>query len=128
MTCRPGNPSIKFIGNSGWLGNRGWLGKLEASSPDILDSKIGPEETRLYTNPAGEHRDFLDCVKTRRDPYFPVDIGHRVSTVCHLANIAIKTGRKLKWDPVNESFEGDESANAMLTRPMRAPWKLPGAA
>jgi predicted dehydrogenase len=124
MTCQPGNPSIKFIGTDGWVGNRGWRADLEASSPTILDAKIGPEETRLYTNPAGEHRDFLDCVRTRKDPYFPVDIGHRVSTVCHLANLAIKLGRKLKWDPVAERFHNDAEANAMRSRPMRSPWTL----
>jgi predicted dehydrogenase len=127
MTCQPGNPSIKFIGTDGWVGNTGWRGPVQASSKTILESKIGPEEIHLYTNRAGEHDDFLKCVKSRNDPYFPVDIGHRVSTVCHLANIAIKLGRKLKWDPEKEQFVGDDSANAMLTRPMRAPWKLPTA-
>ena len=89
-----------------------------------MDSVIGPGETRLYTNPKGEHRDFLDCVKSRRDPYFPVDIGHRVSTVCHLANIAIKLGRKLKWDPKAERFVDDSTADRMLSRSMRSPWRL----
>jgi myo-inositol 2-dehydrogenase / D-chiro-inositol 1-dehydrogenase len=125
MTCKPGNPSIKFIGTDGWLGNTGWCGPLQASSETILNSKIGPDETRLYTNPAGEHRDFLDCVRTRKDPYFPVDIGHRVATVCHLANIAIRLGRKLRWDPVNEVFPDDAEANALRqVRPMRSPWTL----
>jgi predicted dehydrogenase len=125
MTCKPGNPSIKFIGADGWVGNRGWRKELEASSPDILNSVIGPNEIHLYTNPEGEHRDFLDCFKSRKDPYFPVEIGHRVATVCHLANVALKLGRKLKWDPGKERFVGDDSANAMLSRKMRAPWKLP---
>jgi predicted dehydrogenase len=124
MTCKPGDPSIKFIGTEGWVGNRGWRGKLEASSEQILNSKIGDNEIHLYTNAEGEHDDFLKCVKSRNDPYFPVDIGHRVSTVCHLANIAIKTGRTLKWDPKAERFENDDGANALLSRPMRAPWKL----
>lgn len=124
MTCKPGEPSIKFIGTDGWVGNTGWRAKVEASSPEILNSKIGPNEIRLYTNPEGEHDDFLKCVKTRKDPYFPVDIGHRVSTVCHLANIAIRLGRKLKWDPKAERFENDEAANAMLSRLMRKPWSL----
>ena len=124
MTCTPGDPSIKFIGSDGWVGNRGWLGKLEASSKEILESVIGPGEIHLYTNPAGEHRDFLDCVKSRKDPYFPVDIGHRVSTVCHLGNISIRLGRKLKWDPKAEHFVDDSGADAMLTRPMRSPWTL----
>jgi predicted dehydrogenase len=124
MTCRPGDPSIKFIGTDGWVGNRGWCGKVEASSDEILHSVIGPDELHLFTNPAGEHRNFLDCVKSRRDPYFPVDIGHRVSTVCHLANIAIKLGRQLTWDPDQEVFPHDDEANGMLSRPMRSPWSL----
>jgi predicted dehydrogenase len=124
MTCKPGNPSIKFIGSDGWVGNTGWRGPLEASSKAVLNSEIGPGEVRLYTNVKGEHDDFLKCVKSRKDPYFPVEIGHRVSTVCHLANLSIRLGRKLKWDPVAEQFENDAEANAMMTRPMRAPWTL----
>jgi predicted dehydrogenase len=124
MTCKPGNPSLKFIGTTGWVGNRGWRGELEASSPAILNSKIGPEEIHLYTNPAGEHADFLECVKSRKDPYFPVEIGHRVATVCHLGNIAIQVGGKLKWDPVKERFSNSEAANRLLTREMRKPWSL----
>ena len=125
MTCKPGDPSIKFIGSEGWVGNTGWRGPVQASSKAILESKIGPNEIHLYTNPNGEHDDFLQCVKSRQDPYFPVDIGHRVSTICHLANIAIKVGRKLQWDPVQEQFIGNDDANAMLDRKRRDPWQLP---
>jgi predicted dehydrogenase len=124
MTCKPGNPSIKFIGTDGWIGNTGWRAPLQGSSKTILESKIGPEELHLYTNPKGEHDDFLKCVQTRKDPYFPVDIGHRVSSVCHLANIAINLGRKLKWDPVKEQFIGDDQANKMQDRDRREPWHL----
>lgn len=128
MRCTAGDATlsgyIKFIGTDGWLGNSKWLGELEASSPKILNSVIGPEEIHLYTNIEGEHADFLQCVKSRKDPYFPVDIGHRVATVCHLANLSIKLGRKLKWDPQAECFENDPEANAMMSRPMRSPWKL----
>ena len=128
MTCKPGNPSIKFVGTEGWVGNTGWRGPVEASSKTILESKIGPNELHLYTNPAGEHDDFLKCVKSRKDPYFPVDIGHRVSTVCHLANHAIQLGRPLKWDPVKEEFPGDAEANKLQDRPRRDPWQLPSLA
>lgn len=127
MTCRPGDPSIRFTGSDGWVGNRGWCGRLEASSAAILESEIGPDEVHLFTEPAGEHRNFLDCVKSRRDPYFPVDIGHRVSTVAHLANIAIQLGRPLTWDPQQELFPGDAEANALMSRPMRSPWTLEDA-
>jgi predicted dehydrogenase len=124
MTCKPGNPSIKFVGTEGWVGNTGWRGPLQASSDKILNSVIEPNELHLYTNPKGEHDDFLKCVRSRKDPYFPVEIGHRVATVCHLANIAIKIGRKLKWNPVKEEFVNDPNANNLLDRPRRAPWTL----
>ncbi len=125
MTCKPGEPSLKFIGTKGWVGNVGWRAPVQASSPAILESKIGPNEVHLYTNPKGEHDDFLKCVRSRKDPYFPVEIGHRVSTVCHLANLAIKLGRKLTWDPKAERFVGNDAANALLDRPRRDPWQLP---
>ena len=125
MTCKPGNPSIKFIGSDGWVGNTGWRAPLQASSEGILNSKIEETEIKLFTNPKGEHRNFLDCVKSRKDPYFPVDIGHRVSTVCHLANIAIDRGVKLKWDPKEEVFVGDDKANEMRKiRPGRGEWRI----
>lgn len=124
MTCTAGDPSIKFIGTEGWVGNHGWRKPVEASSPEILNSVIGPNELHLYTNPEGEHRDFLDCMKSRKDPYFPVEIGHRVATVCHIGNLCLRLGRKLQWDPKAERFVKDDAANAMLARPMRSPWKI----
>jgi predicted dehydrogenase len=124
MTCSPGDPSIKFIGTEAWVGNRGWKGRLESSSEKILKSEIGPNEIHLYTNPEGEHADFLKCVKTRNDPYLPVEIGHRLSTICHLANISLRLGRKLKWNPETETFVDDNEADALRSRPMRKPWKL----
>jgi predicted dehydrogenase len=124
MTCTSGNPSLKFIGSKGWVGNFGWRAELKASSDKILNSVIEKGETRLFTNPAGEHRNFLDCVKSRKAPYFPVDIGHRVSTVCHLANLSIKLGRPLKWNPGKEHFIKDDEANRLRSRDMRKPWSL----
>jgi predicted dehydrogenase len=124
MTCDQGGTSIRFEGTEGWIESPNWLGKIRASNPKILESKIGPNETHLYTNPAGEHRDFLDCVKTRKDPYFPVDKGHRVATICHLGNVALKIDKKLKWDPKKEIFTNSEEANRMLKRTMRSPWQL----
>jgi predicted dehydrogenase len=124
MIVRSGGVSLRFEGTDGWVGNNGWLGPVEAGSRDILDTKIGPSETRLFTDPRGEHRNFLDCVKTRRDPYFPAEIGQRCFTILHIGNIAMWTGRKLHWDPGREQFIGDETANRYLSRAMRAPWRV----
>jgi hypothetical protein len=52
------------------------------------------------------------------------EIGHRTASVCHLNNIAMRLGRKLKWDPVKEQFADDSEANSLITPKMRAPWKL----
>jgi predicted dehydrogenase len=115
---------LRFEGTAGWVGNQGWIGKLEASSPELLKSVIGPGEIKLATCFGGEHRNFLDCVKSRRPCYFPPEIGHRVATICHIGNIAMQRGRKLRWDPVKEEFPGDEAANRLCSRSLRAPWKL----
>lgn len=124
MIVDHGGTGIRFEGTEGWVEVPSWRAGLRASNPKILDSKIGPDGVHLFTEPAGEHRSFLDCVKTREDPYFPVDIGHRVSTVCHLADIALRLKRPLLWDPEAERFPEDEEANARMSQPMRDPWSL----
>ena len=124
MIVESSEPSIRFEGTDGWVGNVGWRGNLEAEPKEILDSVIGPNEKHLYTCAGGEHRNFLDCVKSRKDPYFPVEIGHRTCSVLHLGSIVMLLNRKLKWDPDRESFGGDDEANRMLRRSMRSPWHL----
>ena len=119
-----GNPSLRFEGSDGWVGNRGWRAPLQASSPAILKSVIGPEETHLYTCPGGEQRNFLDCVKSRQACYFPPEIGQRCFTIAHIGNIAMTLGQKLRWDPENERFVGNAEANRMLKRAARSPWRL----
>jgi predicted dehydrogenase len=79
--------------------------------------------TKLYVS-KGHHADWLDCVKTRKLPICDVEIGHRSATVCHLGNIAIRTGRKITWDPKAETIVGDKEAAAMLAKEYRKPWKL----
>ena len=94
----------------------------------ISNSTFGPNDIHL-PRPAGDHRqghrrDFLDCVKTRRQTITPAEIGHRSATVCHLGNIAMKLGRTLHWDPVSERFVDDPEADRHLSRPMRQPWSI----
>lgn len=67
-------------------------------------------------------RDFLDCVKSRRRPVADVEDAHRTATACHLANLSLRLGRKLRWDPENEEILGDREASAQLIRPYRKPW------
>jgi len=67
---------------------------------------------------------FAEAVKTRRRAGGNADAAHRCATLLHLANIAIRTGRKLRHDPVKEQIIGDEEANRLVNQPMRAPWHL----
>ena len=122
LVCKSGTPSVRFEGSEGWV-SCGW-DTLEASSKEILESRIGPEEVHLRTCKEREQRDFLNCVKTRREPYYPVEVGHRSVTLSHLGNISMLLGRKLRWDPDAERFPDDPSANRMLSRAMRPPWHL----
>jgi len=119
-----GGTGLRFEGTDGWVANDGWRQPLKASSPEILTSVIGPDEIHLFTCPGGEHRNFLDCVKSRRDPYFPAEVGHRCSTLAHIGNIAMELGRKLRWDPEQEAFQDDDTANRMRFRAMREPWSI----
>jgi predicted dehydrogenase len=112
---------IKFIGERGWLYvNRG---QLDAEPKAILEEEIGTNEIRLYKSD-NHYTNFIDCVITRQPPAAPVEEAHRSVSVCHLANIAMRLGRKIKWDPEKETVVNDAHANRMLSRPMRSPWRL----
>ena len=119
-----GGTSLRFEGTDGWVGNEGWRKPLKASSQKILDSVIGPDETQLFTCAGGEHRNFLDCFRSRKAPYFPAEVGHRCATVLHIGNISMRLGRKLQWNPDKEEFIDDSQANEMRSQPMREPWTL----
>lgn len=67
-------------------------------------------------------RNFLDCAKSRKQPIADLESGHQVATACHLANISLKTGRKIVWDAARERIVDDREANRLLERPYRAPW------
>jgi predicted dehydrogenase len=115
----PKSFGVRVEGDKGWIETNGR--KTEASAPEI--AKWAPEagSVRLYDSP-NHYRNFIDCVKSRQSPAEPVETGHRVSTVCHLGNIAMKLDRKLRWDAKAEAFAGDAEAAKLLERPMRAPW------
>jgi len=120
LICGEGH-GAKFEGTDGWVHvDRGFL---EASPPELLKEELGPGDVHLHRSD-NHHQNWLDCIKTREKPICDVEIGHRSVTVCHLANIAIRTGRKLRWDPAHERFVGDEEMNRWVSRPMRAPWHL----
>ena len=96
---------------------------LKAKPETVANFEIGANGVHLYES-ADHYGNFLDCVKSRKLPICDVAIGHRSATVCHLGNIAIRTGRKIQWDPVKEEIVGDDAAAQMVERAYRDPWKL----
>jgi predicted dehydrogenase len=67
-------------------------------------------------------RDFLDCIRSRRQPISDLESAHRVSIACHLANLSLRLGRKMRWDAAKETIVDDAEACTQLVRPYRAPW------
>ena len=131
---------IKFIGTEGWIfvsrgnetGDRQRSGgeaegparRSRRAIPKIITSVIGPNEIHLLESKE-HHGNWLECVRSRQQPIAPVEVAHRSCSACLLHHIAMKTKRKLFWDPMKERFKNDDEANAMLSRPQRAPYVLP---
>ena len=127
---------VKFYGSEGWIfvsrGNvavtssdptqpDAELKALDASKAKILKSEIGPDEIHLYKAPE-QHEDWLNAIRSRKDPVAPVEVGHRSCSACLLSHAAMKIEGKLHWDPVRERFVDNDKANALLERPQRYPY------
>jgi len=67
---------------------------------------------------------FEEAVKTRQKTGGSAEPAHRSATILHLANIAIRVGRRIQYDPIKEQILGDEEANRLVHQPTRAPWHL----
>lgn len=129
---------IRFEGTDGWIfvsrGNEAVTASdpqsrltdsqaLAASDPGIITSAIGPDEIHLEES-ADHHGNWLEAVRSRRQPIAPVEIAHRSCSACLLHHIAMKLPRTLHWDPARERFKNDDEANAMLSRPQRFPYGI----
>ena len=92
-------------------------------SPALRTQPIRDEGYQQIRDQFRPHvRNFLDCVKSRARPAADVESGHRSVTSCHLANIALKLGRVVRWDPEKEDVVADREAQALLTKEYRSPW------
>jgi predicted dehydrogenase len=115
-------------GGAVFLGEKGTItidrSKLKSDPVEIAQEPIRDSDVRLYKSD-NHMQNWFDCMKSREKPVADVEIGHRSTTVCHLANIARWLGRRAVWDPAKEIFPGDDEANAYLDRPRRKPYELP---
>ena len=120
------NPlGVRFEGTEGsvFVLERHLGGTYDAEPKSLLKRTLEPGDIHL---PVSNHHqeNFIECCKSRARTVAPIEVAVRSDTLCQLSNIAMRLGRKLKWDPAKEDFVGDAEASRMLTRPMRSPWRL----
>ncbi len=116
---------IEWSGTEGniILNDEGW-----ETRPEKKRANIDAQRKPGSPDPRPAHvRNFLACVKSRQQPVLNLEVGHHVSTVAHLGNIAYRTGSKVAWDPVNERVIGDSQADKLVGVKYRSPWNLPYA-
>jgi predicted dehydrogenase len=113
--------SVRFIGEDGVIDiSRSFLDTIPSK---LQDQVIGDNEIRLYHSD-DHYADFLNSIKTRKQPLSTVEVGHRTASVCHIANLCYELDRPLTWNPEKETFFADAEANRRRSNPLRAPYTL----
>ena len=122
LIMETGDPAgVRFEGDRGFVFVR--RGAIEPSDRELLRDKIREDEIKLYRS-TNHMKDFLEAMRSRKDPVAPVEAGHRSNSICVITHIAMKLGRKLRWDPEAELFINDDEANRWLDYPHRKPWTM----
>lgn len=97
--------------------------QLQSEPADLIQQALGEQDVHLEVSD-NHFTNWLNAIRSRSLPICDVEIGHRSATVCHLGNIAMRTGRTIRWDAARETILDDDEAAAMIRRPYRAPWSL----
>lgn len=121
---------VAFHGNNGVLvvDRGGWevLPETETKDSRKRYRMIGEPRRGSSGDMNQAHmKNFLEAMESRKRPASDVEIGHNSMIACHLANIAFRTGRRVKWDAEREQIVADAEAQKLITKPYRAPWSLP---
>jgi predicted dehydrogenase len=128
MTIAGGHEDIQM--GTKWIGTDGWVyvnrGDFDASNIEWRKIKELPaDQQKVKTYVSDDHmRNFLDCVKSRKPTITPVETAHHSAIPGHLGLIAMRVGRKIKWDVKKERIIGDAEATTLLTRSYRSPWSF----
>ena len=112
---------IQFVGSNGWIFVA--RGAIKASDEELLQKPLPEGAIKLYNS--GNHMgNFIDSMRSRKDPICDVEIGHRSISVAHLGVISVRMNQPVKWNPEKEIFVGSNSkeANQWLTREQRKPY------
>jgi predicted dehydrogenase len=110
-----------FFGSEGWVSVD--RGSMFTSEHKLRGIKLKPDDIHLRRS-QGHPDDFIACIKSGEPTLSPLEAGIRSDTICHLSDIAIRLGRTIDWDPKKERILGNPLAQAMLDRPIRAPWNF----
>ena len=116
-----GTCPVRFEGDEAWV-EAGDSGKIVASRDDILGNT--PPEAVFGTDATAHVNEFIDCVKSRKQPACDAKTTRHGHVACHAAAIAWKLGRKLTFDPATEMFIGDDEANSMRRIERRKPYDV----
>ena len=127
LTFRPQADGDRFRDYTRFVGTRGWVGisrdGLDAEPASLLKEQIQPGMIRLPES-RSVGKNFIDAVRSRRDPVSNIDDAVRSDIISHVSDIAIRLGRKVVWDSAAERFVGDDEATRMTSRAAREPWGL----
>jgi len=116
-----GTCPVRFEGDEGWV-ETGDAGDMVVQPATLRDTRNVAREAGIH--PVGHTRNFFDCVRSRAKPAANSAIMRKSHLACHAAAIAWELGRTVKFDPVKEEFIGDEAANRLRSRALRAPWHV----
>ena len=122
---RPTAQGIQFIGDKGWI--KVARGYIECSDPSLLKKQQEEIKEGQYEISSPHMQDFVNCVRSRKNPIAPVEAGCSTAIICILTNIARELGRPVRWNPATLCFDGDEEAHAsrLYYYDYRNPYKLP---
>ncbi len=116
-----GRKGLMFIGDQGWIFLSD-TGGIEAKPDSVLAGLDPPDANYIIQEP--HIRNFLSCMRSRRQPVSNPEAAQRCHTIAHCANLCLRLGRPLRWNAQRERFDGDIEANNMRYRTMRAPWRV----
>ncbi len=117
----PKDWGIRFVGSKGTIFTEN--DRLETDPPSLRAVRPKDGDVQLFVS-TNHHRNFIDAVLSRGRTAAPAPNAPRAAALCHLGAISASLGRPLKYDPTAENFGSDAAANALLARPIRAPWRL----
>jgi predicted dehydrogenase len=119
-----GSCGERFVGDEGWAGAADGYSKPDVSSPALLGEfkKVVGEYMARTQRPMNHMRNWLDCIKSRRQTVANAEVMYRSMSTVHAANICMWLERDLKFDPKKGEFVGDDEANSFRSRAMREPW------